>query len=269
MNPSIDERIKRLEDIHKDFKIIGGVNVNVEGSMESGYAICSTCPEAAGNPVGPPIPTGACCIDGVCSITTEQSCIDSGGTYQGDGTDCDPNPCACQTGYYVIDPEEGGATVYFLHADITLYYGAVSVSDPTNDFITLTASWSTDIIGECCVYGIPDNLPLIFGCQDGCIEVSDASGIFTNHFDSIPDLHCSLAIDTGGHFPCLKWGSPEPPSTNCCCNDFSVDATWYTDVFNACSGTFTEERHTDSYSLVCENVSGGNTNTFGYSVLLS
>ncbi len=35
--------------------------------------------------------TGACCAsDGTCSVTIESACT---GTYQGDGTTCDPNPC--------------------------------------------------------------------------------------------------------------------------------------------------------------------------------
>ncbi len=37
--------------------------------------------------------TGACCIGTDCSITTEAACIEAGGTYQGDGTVCVPNPC--------------------------------------------------------------------------------------------------------------------------------------------------------------------------------
>ena len=38
--------------------------------------------------------TGACCAaDGSCSITTESQCEEEEGTYQGDGTVCDPNPC--------------------------------------------------------------------------------------------------------------------------------------------------------------------------------
>jgi len=41
-----------------------------------------------------PAPTGACCVGSVCSITTEANCQ---GTYQGDGTDCDPNPCPTPT----------------------------------------------------------------------------------------------------------------------------------------------------------------------------
>ncbi len=37
-------------------------------------------------------PTGACC-DGGCSENTEGDCIANGGTWQGAGTTCDPNPC--------------------------------------------------------------------------------------------------------------------------------------------------------------------------------
>jgi len=37
--------------------------------------------------------TGACCHGTTCDIETETDCIGSGGVYQGDGTDCDPNPC--------------------------------------------------------------------------------------------------------------------------------------------------------------------------------
>jgi hypothetical protein len=40
-----------------------------------------------------PPPTGACCIAGVCSVLSEADCIAAGGTYQGDGTTCDPDPC--------------------------------------------------------------------------------------------------------------------------------------------------------------------------------
>ena len=41
-----------------------------------------------------PDPTGACCAaDGTCTVETEADCLAAGGTYQGDGTGCDPNPC--------------------------------------------------------------------------------------------------------------------------------------------------------------------------------
>ena len=44
-------------------------------------------------PTPPVVATGACCIGGECSIETEADCISAGGTYQGDDTTCDPNPC--------------------------------------------------------------------------------------------------------------------------------------------------------------------------------
>ena len=53
---------------------------------------------------GPPPPTGACCnLDGSCTVTTASYCAVTGGTYQGDGTPCDPNPCTsgacCNDGF--------------------------------------------------------------------------------------------------------------------------------------------------------------------------
>ncbi len=38
---------------------------------------------------------GACCLAGAtCAITTGSDCAAGGGTYQGDGTECSPNPCS-------------------------------------------------------------------------------------------------------------------------------------------------------------------------------
>jgi spore coat protein A len=44
----------------------------------------------------PPGP-GACCLaGGVCQVMSPASCLSQGGTYQGDGATCTPNPCANQ-----------------------------------------------------------------------------------------------------------------------------------------------------------------------------
>ncbi|MCH8345253.1 MAG: hypothetical protein IH983_14885 [Planctomycetes bacterium] len=41
-----------------------------------------------------PDPIGACCFgNGTCSEETQADCISFGGTYQGDGASCSPNPC--------------------------------------------------------------------------------------------------------------------------------------------------------------------------------
>ena len=52
-------------------------------------------PDTACDPNQCPCPEqGACCFDdGTCSLRSEPSCIDAGGTYLGQFTDCDPNPC--------------------------------------------------------------------------------------------------------------------------------------------------------------------------------
>jgi len=42
-----------------------------------------------------PCPQGACCFfDGSCFVQRPDQCVAAGGVYQGDGTSCDPNPCA-------------------------------------------------------------------------------------------------------------------------------------------------------------------------------
>ena len=59
-------------------------------------------------------PTGACCTGETCSVTGAASCAAGGGEYQGDGTDCNPDPClphesACLIiSEVVIGAESGG-----------------------------------------------------------------------------------------------------------------------------------------------------------------
>ena len=46
----------------------------------------------------PAVVVGACCQGGSCSLQTSSACAAAGGTYQGNGTSCSPNPCAPITG---------------------------------------------------------------------------------------------------------------------------------------------------------------------------
>ena len=53
------------------------------GFGEPGYNPCATSGPAS----------GACCIWGQCRITQREACESQGGIYQGDNTDCFPDPC--------------------------------------------------------------------------------------------------------------------------------------------------------------------------------
>ncbi|MCG8409593.1 MAG: hypothetical protein MI923_30675 [Phycisphaerales bacterium] len=60
--------------------------------------------DGAGCDPNPCIPTGACCFsDGSCSVESEADCNTAGGAYQGNDTSCDPNPCP-QPGDVCADP---------------------------------------------------------------------------------------------------------------------------------------------------------------------
>ncbi len=61
-----------------------------------------------------PVPTGACCLRGNCSLLTEQECRAQGGLYFGDGSDCTVGcnddcipPPHHMTGWWKLDPVPG------------------------------------------------------------------------------------------------------------------------------------------------------------------
>jgi hypothetical protein len=58
------------------------------------HSPCGELIGALGLGCGAPPPTGACCfLGGLCVPLTEHACGDQEGTYMGDYTDCEPNPC--------------------------------------------------------------------------------------------------------------------------------------------------------------------------------
>lgn len=59
----------------------------------------ATAEPGASTPPPPEGDTGACCVEGDCSMLSEEDCIAANGAYRGDGSDCDPNPCCC---YFVV-----------------------------------------------------------------------------------------------------------------------------------------------------------------------
>lgn len=76
-------------------------NVNFQ-TLAFGIQVPFTVPAA-------PTPTGACCIGTGCSIRTQAQCAASSGTYLGDNSNCDGNPCnATPQGRCCIDDGYSG-----------------------------------------------------------------------------------------------------------------------------------------------------------------
>ena len=94
------DRIAQIQMAHEKFAIVGdGTNATCAGNLKTGCAINFKCPQQAAAETGgiintPPPATGACCFsDGSCEAESAGDCASDGGSYQGDGTSCDPNPC--------------------------------------------------------------------------------------------------------------------------------------------------------------------------------
>ncbi len=101
-------KIRELEERLDNFRIQVSNDLTIRGNAWQGYALNAyTCGELGfGGPTPPG--TGACCDDmGNCTVTTEADCT---GTFQGVGTDCDPNPCVttgrCALCKFCLGPDE-------------------------------------------------------------------------------------------------------------------------------------------------------------------
>lgn len=71
---SLDAASPCLPGNHPD-----GVDCGLIGALDQGCGV---------------FPTGACCFpDGACNVLTRSQCAEQAGTYQGDGSVCEPNPC--------------------------------------------------------------------------------------------------------------------------------------------------------------------------------
>ncbi|MBU0984175.1 MAG: hypothetical protein KKA42_09920, partial [candidate division Zixibacteria bacterium] len=119
---------------------------------------------------------GACCIAAECYILSEDQCTDAGGSYVGDGTTCDPNPClSCcvgTRGNVQLEPNCNPADQ------------GVDVGDLTNLidhlFINFTAICCPDEadIAPAISGGVPDN----------SVDVGDLTAMIDHLFINFPVL---------------------------------------------------------------------------------
>jgi spore coat protein A len=94
----------------------------------------------------PPAGTGACCItDGTCLLATSANCASLGGTFQGEGSDCSPNPCPQPTGACCL----GGSCSIVTNAQCQqqggIWQGANTTCSPNPCSTTNTVSITAEI----------------------------------------------------------------------------------------------------------------------------
>ena len=169
--------------------------------------------------------TGACCIDGVCSTLTESACGEAGGTYHGDGTPCDPNPCVCLcfpsqiiftfTFEFDIDADCPFATcsAWSGSATITKTYTRVD-DDPTEDGqFRVNPDCTIDIFDSGNFFIVPTDV------QDQVCEVAGASSMglsFPGHFFESSGVGNAFVVCEG--FCSLSTGDIIFPAINWCAN---------------------------------------------------
>lgn len=85
---ALRQQLLSLREDVQSIQKVAGRNVTIDEHRGKGKVINARRDRAAAA-------TGACCVGTDCSIRTEASCTEIGGTYMGDDTTCDPNPCGC------------------------------------------------------------------------------------------------------------------------------------------------------------------------------
>jgi hypothetical protein len=179
------EQIRELEERLDNFRIEVQDDITIRGSAWQGYALnVTSCPEVT---IVPVTPTGACCVDTDCTIETESDCEDMGGTYQGDGTPCSPNPCctpiSIQVGLHGTYRCEGCDTQIEISGSTCVNFTPDDCTLPFTYTNTLTVSGSTECVT------LPGLVHVDYG--DTVVDVS-----FTANLDGTWDFHADYAAGT-------------------------------------------------------------------------
>ncbi len=166
-------------------------------------------PEAAVEPGGGPSRlTGACCFgDGSCLIETAVQCYLNGGTYQGDSSDCSPNPCGSITGACCV----GNVCSILTSAECSSMHGSYLGNGTTCSGVDCTTVPQTgcchcpDTVHSCDGTFCCDTLPV--DCTDPCTFVAGFGGYG-------PAFCCNPSGSEEPCATCSYW--PEELATHCC-----------------------------------------------------
>ncbi|UCC79301.1 MAG: hypothetical protein JSW64_13665 [Candidatus Zixiibacteriota bacterium] len=192
---------------------------------------------------------GACCdpVTGNCIVALEDTCTSLGWEYQGDWTDCDPNPCpppvpandSCRNALTVTVPSDTpgstiSATPDTLTCDVDQFANSVwykvvgtgntitaSLCDSATDYDTRIQVWCNTCTNPVCIGGNDDDLNCVYGslqssfswCSEPGIEYLILVGGFWDNSGNFV-LH---VYDDG--IPCTTPPDCAAPVGRCCYND--------------------------------------------------
>lgn len=222
-----EELIQRTRTLIRKWDNVRIVGQGWAGDTRRGFQFNPIPTSTGAGGSGPPTITGACCpVDGPCFISTQVVCEAGGGTYQGDNTDCDPDPCApfdCGSELFlgcvgVMCDTSGGGTytsVFNLSPGFFTPDSHLEGHEGPSDFASL--DWTCDIILD----GMGGYTMTFAGTvtgrygstQDFSYDLSGACGVLnsanhTDRFCGVGSGHCSdilgctdansiLAFDSG------------------------------------------------------------------------
>jgi len=201
--------------------------------------------------LGPPcglIP-GACCdpATGDCMVILENSCLSLGWNYQGDWTDCDPNPCppptppndSCQNAITVAVPSDTpGSTISATSDTLTcevdqfsnsVWYRVIgtgntitaSLCDSATDYDTEIQVWCNSCIDPVCVGGNDDDPNCAYGSMQSSLSWCSEPGaeylILVGGFWINAGNFVLHVYDDG--IPCSTPPDCSAPIGRCCYND--------------------------------------------------
>jgi hypothetical protein len=192
---------------------------------------------------------GACCdpATGNCIVTLEDTCITLGWNYQGDWTDCDPNPCppppppndSCQdaiivavpsdTPGYTISATPDTLTCEVDHFSNSVWYKVIgtgntitaSLCDAATDYDTKIQVWCNNCTSPVCVGGNDDDVNCIYSSLQStfswCSELGAEYLILVGGWDVSSGNFVLHVYDDG--IPCSTPPDCTPPIGRCCYND--------------------------------------------------
>lgn len=247
-------QLEQLEERMKRFRIESSANspdIVIEGDAYKGYAVNIPGCEGGTTSIG----TGACCLpDGTCEVVNQGQCLIDGGTYQGNDTTCDPNPCpstetgacctdgVCADGVTHDDCIDGGGIYLgdgttcsgvdctccpFFDPYTTITFSGVTSGCPDGDITFPTLTWTKVSVTDCDSMAIGEwtnNSPVCgcnfraMSCPPPFFTATDTLKLDVSGFGCDPFIatnFMSARLTCDGQVYFVGSAGDDDPTTNC------------------------------------------------------